>query len=167
VTTETQAPDRANEAAASSAVVIPNESVAAFAALAADIPEAGDGGFEGILAQLLTTEDPAALDAPWRSDGLTEYLDQPLRIDGLRRMESEFDSGLPFFLIVQAANLGTGETITLTTGAVSVVAQLVRAWSLGLIPGWRVIPRQADRPSKSGYFPQHLEVMRGRMASEG
>jgi hypothetical protein len=167
VTTQTKAPDGADTGAAASGVVIPNEAVAAFAAMAASIPEAGDGGFEGILAQLLVTADPAALDAPWRSDGLTEYLDRRLVIQGLRRMESEFDSGLPFFLIVQAADLETGEVVTLTTGAVSVVAQLTRAWDLGLIPGWRVIPRQADRPSKSGYYPQHPEVMRGRLAAEG
>lgn len=166
MTTETEAPGGADTGAASGAVIIHPEAVAAFAAMASDIPEAGGGGFEGILAQLLTTEDPMALDAPWRSDGLTELLGRRLRIDGLRRMESEYDSGLPFFLIVQAADLDTGETVTATTGAVSVVAQLTRAWSLGLIPGWRVIPRQADRPSKSGYYPQHLEVMRGRLASE-
>lgn len=167
MTTETEAPNGADTEAASTGLVIPTEAVAAFAAMATSIPEAGDGGFEGILAQLLTTEDPQALDAPWRSDGLTEYLDRRLVIQGLRRMESEYDSGLPFFLIVQAADLETGEVVTLTTGAVSVVAQLTRAWDLGLIPGWRVIPRQADRPSKSGYYPQHLEVMRGRLASEG
>ena len=167
MTTETKAPTRAAQDDGGSAVIIPNESVAAFAAMAADIPEAGDGGYEGILAQLLTTDDPSALDAPWRSDGLREYLDRRLRIDGLRRMESEYESGLPFFLIVQASDLETGEVITLTTGAVSVVAQLVRAWSLGLIPGWRVIPRQSERASKSGFYPQHLEVMRGRLASEG
>ena len=166
MTTETEAPEGANSQAVVSGQVIPNQAVAAFAAMAADIPEAGDGGFEGILAQLLAVEDPAALDAPWRSDGLTELLGRPLRIDGLRRMESEYDSGLPFFLIIQAADLETGEQLTVTTGAVSVVAQLTKAWSLGLIPGFRVVPRQADRPSKSGYYPQHLEVMRGRMAAE-
>lgn len=166
MTTETQAPNGADTGAASTGLVIPNEAINAFAAMAADIPEAGEGGYEGILAQLLSTEDPLALDAPWRSDGLTELLNKRLRIDGLRRMDSEFDSGLPFFLIIQGADLETGETITATTGAVSVVAQLTRAWSLGLIPGWRVIPRQSDRPSKSGYYPQHLEVMRGRLASE-
>ena len=167
MTTETEAPEGAGTEPAASGVVIPNQAIEAFAAMAASIPEAGDGGFEGILAQLLTTTDAYALDAPWRSDGLTELLGARLRIDGLRRMESEYDSGLPFFLIVQAANLETGELVTLTTGAVSVVAQLTKAWDLGLIPGWRVIPRQADRPSKSGYYPQHLEVMRGRLASEG
>jgi hypothetical protein len=152
---------------AEGAVVIHPDMVAAFAAMAVDIPEAGGAGFDGLLAQILTATDAADLDAPWRSDGLTAWLGQPIRIDGLRRMTSEFDGGLPFFLIVEGANLATGEKITLTTGAVSVVAQLVRAWSLGAIPGWRVIARQADRPSASGYFPQHLEPFRGRIAAEG
>jgi hypothetical protein len=81
-------------------------------------------------------------------------------------MESEFAGGLPFFLIVDAADLETGELVTITTGAVSVVAQLAKAHQLGQIPGWRVVPRQAERPSASGYYPQHLEVMRGRLARE-
>lgn len=157
----------ADDQPASQGVVIRPETVEAFAAMAADIPEAGGDGFDALLAQIINAQDVNDLDAPWRSDGLTAYLGKRLRIDGLRRMASEFGGGLPFFLIVEAGDLETGERVTVTTGAVSVVAQLVRAWSLGAIPGWRVIPRQADRPSSSGYFPQHLEPMRGRLASEG
>lgn len=167
MTTETEARERANGTGDGSAVVIRPETIQAFAAMATDIPEAGGDGFDALLAQIIGAEDTADLDAPWRSDGLTALLNVPLRIDGLRRMPSEYGGGLPFFLIVQAADLTTGEAVTVTTGAVSVVAQLVKAWSLGAIPGWRVIPRQAERPSSSGYYPQHLEVMRGRMASEG
>lgn len=164
--TETRARERANGTGDGGAVVIRDETIAAFAAMASDIPESGGDGMEGIIAQLLQAEDATDLDAPWRADGLTAYLGRRLRIDGLRRMPSEFDGGLPFFLIVEAADLETGEKVTLTTGAVSVVAQLVKAWDLGSIPGWRVIPRQAERASSSGYYPQHLEVMRGRLATE-
>lgn len=167
MTADTEAPSGVNQEPASQGVVIRPETVAAFAAMAIDIPEAGGDGFDSLLAQIINAEDASDLDAPWRSDGLTAYLGAPLRIDALRRMASEYDGGLPFFLIVEAANLQTGERITLTTGAVSVVAQLVKAWSLGAIPGWRVIPRQADRPSSSGYYPQHLEPFRGRLAGEG
>lgn len=167
MTAETEAPERAAQGDAIQGVVIRPETIQAFAAMAADIPEAGGDGFDSLLAQIINAEDASDLDAPWRSDGLTAYLGQPLRIDALRRMASEYDGGLPFFLIVEAANLQTGERVTLTTGAVSVVAQLVKAWSLGAIPGWRVIPRQADRPSSSGYFPQHLEPFRGALGREG
>lgn len=166
MTTETEAPEGATPPAESGNVIVRPDVVDAYMAMAAGIPEAGGDGAESILLQILQTNDPDALDAPWRADGLREYLDQPIRIDGLRRMGSEFAGGLPFFLIVDAADVSTGERITVTTGAVSVVAQLAKAFSLGLIPGWRVIPRQSARPSAAGYYPQHLEVMKGRLARE-
>lgn len=166
MTAETEAPNGAAPDQAASGLVIRPEVVAAYSAMVADIPEAGADGYESILAQLAQAEDAAALDAPWRSDGLKEFLGHPLVINGLRRMESEFGGGLPFFLIVDAAVIETGELVTITTGAVSIVAQLAKAHSLGAIPGWRVIPRESERASSSGYYPQHLEVMRGRLAAE-
>src|SRR5206468_4145943 len=111
-------------------VAIRPDVVEAYMTLASDIPEAGGAGAESILLQIMATDDPAALDAPWRADGLRAYLGHPLRIDGLRRMPSEFAGGLPFFLIVDAADLTTGERVTVTTGAVSIVAQLAKAFSL-------------------------------------
>lgn len=166
MTTETEAPQGAPTDQADGQVSVRPDVVEAYMALAVGIPEAGGDGAEGILLQILQTEDAADLDAPWRADGLSAYLGHPLRIDGLRRMPSEYGGGLPFFLIVDAADLTTGERVTVTTGAVSVVAQLARAFSLGQVPGWRVVPRQSERPSSSGYYPQHLEVMRGRLAGE-
>lgn len=168
MTTETQAPGRANGSGDSAGpVVISPRAMEAFATILAAIPEAGEGGYEGILEQLATVENVADLDAPWRAEGMANWIGEPLEIRGLRRLESDYQGGLPFFLVVDAASLETGEKVTFTTGAVGVVAQLGKAYQLGAIPGWRVIPRQSERPSESGYYPQHLEVMRGRLASEG
>lgn len=166
MTTETEAPQGADSDQAANGLVIRPEVVALYESMIADVPEAGANGYESILVQIAAAESVDALDAPWRADGLKEYLNVPLSIRGLRRMPSEYVGGLPFFLIVDAAVIETGETVTVTTGAVSVVAQLAKGNQLGLIPGWRVIPRQADRPSSSGYFPQHLETMHGRLANE-
>ncbi len=166
MTTATGAPNGAEQSAEPTAVVIRPEIAAMYEAMVEDIPEAGGDGVEGILVQLAQATSVDALDAPWRADGLSAYLGRPLRIESLRRMPSEYGSGLPFFLIVNAADLETGELVTLTTGAVSVVAQLAKANQLGQVPGWRVIPRQAERPSASGFYPQHLETMRGRLARE-
>jgi len=133
--------------------------VDAYASMLASVPDAGGDGFESMLIQLAQAQDARELDAPWRSVGLEAYRNTPLVITGIRKMPSEFEGGLPWFLILDAAVLGTGEVVSITTGAVSVVAQLARAWALGAFP-LRVIPRQSDRPSKAGYYPQHLEVMR-------
>jgi hypothetical protein len=133
--------------------------VEAYASILASVPDAGRDGFEGMLRQLLEAQDATDLDAPWRSEGLEAFRNTPLVITGIRKMPSEYEGGLPWFLVIDAAVVGTGERVTISTGAVSVVAQLARAWALGALP-LKVIPRQSDRPSKAGYYPQHLEVMR-------
>lgn len=133
--------------------------VEAYSSMLASVPDSGGDGMEGILQQLLEAGDASELDAPWRSAGLELYRNTPLVIRSIRKVPSEFEGGLPWFLVLDAAVLGSGELVTITTGAVSVVAQLARAWAMGALP-LKVIPRQSDRPSKSGYYPQHLEVAR-------
>lgn len=129
-----------------------------YEAMIESVPEAGGEGFEGILAAIALATDVRDLDAPWRSSGLADLANQPLVLTGIRKMPSDYPDGLPWFLIADGAILSTGETIAITTGAVSVVAQLVKAWTLNAFP-LRVIPRVSDRPSKSGYYPQHLEIV--------
>lgn len=139
--------------------ILPPAVVEAYESMITDVPEAGGDGFASILAALAGATDVADLDAPWRSQGLGDLVNVPLRIMGIRRMPSDYPGGLPWFLVADGAVLGTGERVTFTTGAVSVVAQLVKAHQLGAFP-LDVIPRQSERPSANGYFPQHLEVVR-------
>jgi hypothetical protein len=138
--------------------------VEAYTAMIENVPEAGGDGMASILTALLQVEHPDDLDAPWRSGGLEEFINVPLLIQGIRKAPSDYQGGLPFFLIADAVVIATGELVTITTGAVSVVAQLAKAHALGAFP-WRVIPRQSDRPSERGYYPQHLEVVPSSPAS--
>ena len=131
--------------------------VAAYASMLAEVPDAGGDGFESILEAIALASDAADLDAPWRSTGLESLVNTPIRIERIRKMPSDYPDGLPWFLVVDAAVVSTGELVTFTTGAVSVVAQLAKAHALGALP-MVVTPRQSDRPSKSGYFPQHLQI---------
>lgn len=138
--------------------LLPAKVVEAYSAMIADVPEAGGDGMAPILLALAQADHPDDLDAPWRSTGMEDLVNVPLLIQGIRKMPSDYPGGLPWFLVVDAAIIATGELVTFTTGAVSVVAQLAKAHALGAFP-WRVIPRQSDRPSKAGYYPQHLEVI--------
>lgn len=133
--------------------------ILAYEAMIATVPEAGGDGMDGILEAIARASGVADLDAPWRSSGLEDWANAPLRITGIRRMPSDYEGGLPFFLVIDAVVLSTGELITVTTGAVSIVAQLAKAWSAGWFP-LDVIPRRAARASARGYFPMHLEVRR-------
>ncbi len=164
MTAETEGRSQAQDDQAQPPTVIGSRASEALTAALLTIPETSDDGYERLLLQLAAAEDAADLGAPWRAGGMTQYLDRPLEVRALRRIPSDYDGGLPFFLVVDAGDLLTGELVTFTTGAVSVVAQLAKASQLGAIPGWRVIPRQSDRPSSSGFYPQHLEVMRDQTA---
>jgi hypothetical protein len=143
----------------SSPVLLRPEVVEAYEAMIATVPEAGGEGFEGILAAIALATDVADLDAPWRAEGLKAFVNAPIRVTGIRKMPSDYAGGLPWFLIIDGAIKATGETVAITTGAVSVVAQLVKAWQLGSYP-LDVIPRIATRASRNGYFPMHLEIVR-------
>lgn len=132
--------------------------VEAYESMIADVPEAGGDGFEAILEAIALAGSAAELDAPWRSAGLEGLANTPIVVTAIRKMPSDYAGGLPWFLVVDAAVRATGEKITVTTGSVGVVAQLVKAWSLGALP-LTVVPRMASRPSRSGYYPMHLEIV--------
>lgn len=159
--TEATAP--AQDAPAMEGAIVPRpvhgDVIEAYEAMIAQVPDAGGDGVEAILAQLAGITDPSKLDTPWRSGGLAEYAGRMVIVRGIRKMASDFDGPLPWFLIVDGQDVQTGEEIHLTTGATSVVAQLVRAFQLGAFP-LAVIPRIAERPTKDGYYPMHLEVAR-------
>lgn len=139
------------------------ETIAAFEAMVSDVPEAGGDAFESILGAIARGTDVLDLDAPWRSQGFEELVDVPIVVQAIRKMPSDYQGGLPWFLVVDAAIADTGELTTFTTGAVSVVAQLLKAWSMGAFPLACTLC-QSDRPSRSGYYPQHLEIARRQPA---
>lgn len=123
------------------------------------IPEVDEDGYSGILARLATAESIYDLDSPYQSESFSEYKDRAILITGVRRAASDFQDGLGVFLIVEFTDLETGERSTCTTGAISIVAQLARAYTLGVLP-IGVVPRVASKPTKKGYYPQHLEIMK-------
>lgn len=145
--------------------VIDAATLATWESMFAAVPDTTGDGVENILASLAGATSPAELDNPWRSSGLEALHDVPILVTGIRKLPSDYPGGLPYFLVVDGAIRATGEKITITTGAVSVVAQLVRAWAFeqaepGSVFPLAVIPRIAKRPSASGYFPMHLDLAR-------
>jgi len=130
-----------------------------FAQGLATIPEAGQEGWEGILATLARVEHPEDLDAPWRSSGGRDVVGRPIEVRGLRRMPSSFGEGVPFFLIADAVDLLTGEVLAVTTGSTGVVG----AWIIANMRGWMPIRGmivESERPTEQGYYPQHWQPYR-------
>ncbi len=154
--------DPTTEAPAAGAIVprlVPDDAIAAYESMIAQVPDAGTEGVEAILAQIAGASSTDDLDQPWRSGGLQDYRDRPILVLGIRKMPSDFPGPLPWFLIVDGQDPATGGDVHLTTGSVSVVAQLVKAYTAGWLPVM-VIPRQSERPTRDGNFAWHLDVHR-------
>lgn len=130
-----------------------------FATMVAGIPETDDeDASERIVLQLLGATDAAELNAPWDSAPAEELAGKRLRIDTIERRPSDFQDGLGVYLVCKGLILDTGEKLVFTTGAISIVAQLVRAHFLGGLPAICELVI-AERPTKKGYRPQHLKIM--------
>lgn len=129
-----------------------------FAEMAVMIPADDGNATEDILKQILTAETWDDLDAPWEVSAIDDVINKPMRITSAKRLPSTFAGGLGVFLVIALVDIKTGETYIKTTGSVSVVAQVARAYALqctDVIVEWK----RAERPSKNGYFPQHLKVL--------
>lgn len=130
-----------------------------FAQMVAGIPETDDEeASERIVLQLLGAQDASDLNAPWDSAPAEELAGKRLRIDTIERRPSDFQDGLGVYLVCKGLILDTGEKLVFTTGAISIVAQLVRAHFLGGLPAICELVI-AERPTKKGYRPQHLKIM--------
>jgi hypothetical protein len=117
------------------APVVSEATLAVFAQMAAGIPIADDDqAYESIVSQILAAADVDALNAPWDTDAADRLAGHQLKIEELTRRPSDFKGGLGMYLVCKGVDQATGERFTWTTGSVSVVAQLARAYYLGKLP---------------------------------
>ena len=127
----------------------------------------GDAGVEivddpaelsrGIVAQLLAAPDDAALQAFGNAEPWGDYLEVPMEIRGFRWRRSDFEGeGAPIYFIVDVTDMKDGTQRTLTTGSMSVLAQLSNMARRGTLVGgvWQL--HEADKPTRAGYKPRWL-----------
>jgi len=139
--------------------VVSQQTMALFASMAVNIPEADDGAaYENIVLQLLQATDVDGLNAPWDTSDAEKIAGHRIKIESIMRRPSDFNAGLGLYLVCKGVNMDTGEAFTWSTGSVSVVAQLARAHFLSAFPviGELII---SDTPTKNGYRPQRLNVI--------
>lgn len=141
--------------------VVAESTLQTFLTFARTIPDAEEGsGLDNIISQILSGETADDLDSAWQSTGGEKLINKPMTITEITKRPSDFGEGLGVYLVVSAILAQTGESVTFTTGSVSIVAQLAKAYAGGMLPlDCQLV--QAARPSAQGYFPQHLEILRG------
>lgn len=115
-------------------------------------------GMDRILTQLYGAQSAADLNAPWDARGFEAYAGQTLTLQALTKRPSEYPGPIPFYVIARGHVTGTGEAVTITTGAVSVIAQLSKAWAAGFFPV-TVVPVVVESKTKKGQASQHLRFV--------
>lgn len=138
-------------------VAISSENRAMFAQMVTMVPGAEDDGINSILAQILKAATWAELSDPWNTEKSAQMVDIDLRIDSITRHDSSYQDGLGVFLLIRGKRMDNDDEFAFACGGVSVVAQLVTAYALQAFPLYGTL-RKADKPSKRGYYPLHLEV---------
>lgn len=128
------------------------------------VPEIEQDGGMGIVLDILSASSLAELDATWQETETDAYVGYPLIFHEVQRGESEFADGLGMYLRVRATVVHSGEQVSFSTGSISVVAQLVRAYALELFPFVATLTK-ADKPSRNGYYPQHLTIEEDQTAA--
>lgn len=140
------------------ATIISQEVMQQFAQMAAGIPEtAAEDAYDSILSQIFAATNAHELNAPWDTHKAEQLEGHRLRIETLKRSESDFTEGLGMYLVIQGTDLTSGERFTLTIGSIAVLAQMAKIYYMGGLPCVARVTF-ATRPTKNGYKPIHLQV---------
>lgn len=119
-------------------------------------PVESDGG-ASLVEQLLNTRDVSQLDAPWQQKDEDEILNRWLEIRGAHWEYSDYSEGTGVYLQIDAVDIEKSQRVRVSSGSVSVIAQLAAVQSLGAFPITAMIVR-AQKKTKQGFYPKHLEV---------
>lgn len=148
--------DQSNDQAGAELAITDPDTIRLFAQMASMIPTETGAAYDRILDQILNAGRWEDLDAPWETDDVAALQGHVIRVDRLERRPSDYRQGLGIFLVIHGVDANTGERRTITSGSVAVVAQLVKAYALGVLPVF-VEFVVAERPTTDGYRPHHLK----------
>lgn len=137
-----------------------------FAEMAVLIPADSGNATEDILGKILSATTWDELDRPWEASSVDDILGKQLHVTKVTRRPSTFAGGLGVFLVVHLRDAKTGEEYIKTTGSVAIVGQLARAYALGAT-AMTIMWCKADKPSASGFFPQHLRIIDAHAPGKG
>lgn len=86
-----------------------------------------------------------------------DLLDVPIALTGVRWQASTYEEGAPVYAILEAKVLQSGDRVSVSCGARSVLAQAFQLQRRGFLPA-DVVIRQKGEPTRSGFRPLWLEA---------
>lgn len=122
-----------------------------FARMATALEEYDAGGGDGILQEIFaanTVDDYNKILGGERA----LPMNKSIKVERVRYAQSDFNAGLPFYLVIDGVDMTNGEVGQWVSGAQTVVAMLTRAAFAGHLP---VIGRayESAKPTKDGFTP--------------
>lgn len=129
-----------------------------FAEMAVMIPAEIAGGTEDILRKVLSAKTWDQVDEPWEATDVSDILGKHLQVRSVSRRPSTFKGGLGIFLIIKLYDARARKEYVKATGSVAIVGQFAALYAMratAITIEWC----RAERPSESGYYPQHIKVI--------
>lgn len=126
-----------------------------MARLAEMLPQPTEEVLDSMVDQVMAASSLNEMNRMWDANGSKDMVNADLIFRSIHMMPSDFADGLPFFLVCACTDVVTGEQVTMTTGSIMIVAELIRAQLIDALPAEAVITA-AKRPTKDGNVPLHL-----------
>lgn len=132
-------------------VVLSQKTLDEFARMVVALDEFENSGTDSILDQIFSATTIDEFNGIFGSDRALP-MNVSVKVERLRYARSEFAAGLPFYLVIDGENTQTRDKGQWVTGATTVVAMLVRAAFLQMLP---LIGHQEEssKPTANGYRP--------------
>ncbi len=143
------------------------EVVQQFSRMLTLVPEADDSEAAIMIAgQVLGATSLNDIDKPWAETEEAKMTGKQIVIHGATRRESDFQDGLGWYFRIDYTDIRTGERSSFSTGSVSILAQVAKAYTLDALP-FAALVVEAEKATKRGFHPQHLEILDDQSAAQG
>lgn len=109
-----------------------------------------------IIAQVLSADSVDDVLGDVDVIGLQEMLDEPIVLYGIKFQRSDFEAGAPYYAVIDVERPKKQWRGPVTTGAQTILAQLVRLQQLGAYPVTLIATKATDKPTRGGYWPLKL-----------
>lgn len=143
--------------------------VALYAALEkrAEVVNEADLAVAEIIAQVLSAESVDEVLGDTEVIGLREILDEPLTVFGWKAARSDFEEGAPWYAVMDVHRHKKNWRGPVTTGAQTILAQLVRIGLLEEFPVTLVARKATKKPTRNGYWPLKLSILPPELGGSG
>ena len=112
-----------------------------------------------IIAQVLSADSVDEVLGDTEVIGLQSMMDEPLTVYGLKFQRSDYEQGAPYYAVIDVYRGRSQWRGPVTTGAQTILAQLVRLQQLDAWPVTLVCTKATKKPTKGGYWPLKLSVV--------